>query len=140
MTSISLRGSLGSVASLLAATLYQGNPDRNHNPQNIISYHRQSLSIKSSLSFAINEQFIYCYPIYKEHMLIKETCFMLPGEPLYSSFSVYIYISFRSSRISRICKAHAFPILLFDHKQFSSLKVNSIVTLIYIMSQPGIKF
>ena len=32
MTSISLRGTLDSVASLLAATLYQGNPDRNHNP------------------------------------------------------------------------------------------------------------
>ena len=31
MTSISLRGTLGLVALLLAATLYQGNPDRNHN-------------------------------------------------------------------------------------------------------------
>ena len=31
MTSTSLRGTLGSVAFLLAATLYQGNPDRNHN-------------------------------------------------------------------------------------------------------------
>ena len=31
MTSISLRGTLGSVAFLLAATLYQGNSDRNHN-------------------------------------------------------------------------------------------------------------
>jgi hypothetical protein len=31
MTSTSLRGTLCSVASLLEATLYQGNPDRNHN-------------------------------------------------------------------------------------------------------------
>jgi len=31
MTSTSLRGTLGSVASVVAATLYQGNPDRNHN-------------------------------------------------------------------------------------------------------------
>ena len=30
MTSILPKGTLGSVASLLAATLYQGNPDRNH--------------------------------------------------------------------------------------------------------------
>jgi hypothetical protein len=31
MTSTLLKGILGSVASLLAATPYQGNPDRNHN-------------------------------------------------------------------------------------------------------------
>ena len=30
MTSTLPKGTLGSVASLLAATLYQGNPDRNH--------------------------------------------------------------------------------------------------------------
>jgi hypothetical protein len=30
MTSISQRGTIGSVASLLAAILYQGNPNRNH--------------------------------------------------------------------------------------------------------------
>jgi hypothetical protein len=30
MTSALPKGTLGSVASLLAATLYQGNPDRNH--------------------------------------------------------------------------------------------------------------
>ena len=30
MTSTLSRGTFGSVASLLAATLYQGNPDRNH--------------------------------------------------------------------------------------------------------------
>jgi hypothetical protein len=30
MTSTVLNGTLGSVASLLAATLYQGNHDRNH--------------------------------------------------------------------------------------------------------------
>jgi len=35
MTSTSPKGTLGSVASLLAATLYQGNPDRNHKLWNI---------------------------------------------------------------------------------------------------------
>jgi hypothetical protein len=35
MTSTSPKGTLGSVASLLAATLYQGNPDRNHMLWNI---------------------------------------------------------------------------------------------------------
>jgi hypothetical protein len=37
MTSTLPKGTLGSVASLLAATLYQGNPDRNHNLWNIVS-------------------------------------------------------------------------------------------------------
>jgi hypothetical protein len=37
MTSTSLRGTLDSVASLLAATLYQGNPDMNHKLWNIVS-------------------------------------------------------------------------------------------------------
>ena len=35
MTSTLPSGTLGSVASLLAATLYQGNPDRNHKLWNI---------------------------------------------------------------------------------------------------------
>jgi hypothetical protein len=37
MTSTQLRGTLGSVASLLTTTLYQGNPDRNHKLWNIVS-------------------------------------------------------------------------------------------------------
>ena len=37
MTSTKLRGTIGSVDSLLAATLYQGNPDRNHKLWNIVS-------------------------------------------------------------------------------------------------------
>ena len=32
LTSTLPRGTIGSVASLLIATFYQGNPDRNHNP------------------------------------------------------------------------------------------------------------
>jgi hypothetical protein len=36
MTSTLPKGTLGSVASLLAATLYQGNPDRNHKLWNIV--------------------------------------------------------------------------------------------------------
>jgi len=35
MTSTLPKGTLGSVASLLAATIYQGNPDRNHKLWNI---------------------------------------------------------------------------------------------------------
>jgi len=37
MTSTLPRGTLGSVASLLAATLYQENPDRNNKLWNIVS-------------------------------------------------------------------------------------------------------
>jgi hypothetical protein len=37
MTSTLPKTTLGSVASLLAATLYQGNPDRNHTLWNIVS-------------------------------------------------------------------------------------------------------
>ena len=37
MTSTLSKGTLGSVASLLAAILYQGNPDRNHKLWNIVS-------------------------------------------------------------------------------------------------------
>jgi hypothetical protein len=33
------KGNLDSVASLLAATLYQGNPDRNHKLWNIDMFH-----------------------------------------------------------------------------------------------------
>jgi hypothetical protein len=43
MTSTSLRGTLDSVASLLAATLYQGNPDMNHKLWNIVSTERYIL-------------------------------------------------------------------------------------------------
>jgi hypothetical protein len=37
MTSTLPKGTLGSVTSLLAANLYQGNPDRNHKLWNIAS-------------------------------------------------------------------------------------------------------
>jgi hypothetical protein len=40
MTSTYLRGTLDSVVFLLAATLYQGNPDRNHKLWNIVSTER----------------------------------------------------------------------------------------------------
>jgi hypothetical protein len=40
ITSTYLRGTLGSIASLLAATLYQGNPDRIHKFWNIVSTER----------------------------------------------------------------------------------------------------
>jgi hypothetical protein len=40
MTSTLPKGTLGSVASLLAVTLYQGNPDRNHKLWNIVSSDR----------------------------------------------------------------------------------------------------
>ena len=43
MTSISPKGTISSVASVLAATIDQGNPDRNHKLWNIVSYilHKQ---------------------------------------------------------------------------------------------------
>jgi hypothetical protein len=43
VTSTLPKGTLGSVASLLAATLYQGNPDRNHKLWNIVSSERYIL-------------------------------------------------------------------------------------------------
>jgi hypothetical protein len=42
-TSTLPKGTLGSVASLLAATLYQGNPDRNHKLWNVVSSERYIL-------------------------------------------------------------------------------------------------
>jgi hypothetical protein len=45
-TSILPKGTLGSVASLLAATLHQGNPDRNHKLWNIISFERYILHMQ----------------------------------------------------------------------------------------------
>jgi hypothetical protein len=46
MTSTLPKGTLGSVASLLAATLYQGNPDRNHKLCNIVSSERCMLHMQ----------------------------------------------------------------------------------------------
>jgi hypothetical protein len=46
MTSTLPKGKLGSVASLLAATLYQGNPDRNHKLWNIVSSERYILHMQ----------------------------------------------------------------------------------------------
>jgi hypothetical protein len=46
MTSTLSKGTLGSVAFLLAATLYQGNPDRNHKLWNIVSSERYILHMQ----------------------------------------------------------------------------------------------
>jgi hypothetical protein len=46
MTSTLPKGTLGSVASLLAATLYQGNPDRNYKLWNIVSTKRYILHMQ----------------------------------------------------------------------------------------------
>jgi hypothetical protein len=43
---VPLKGTLGSLASLLAATLYQGNPDRNHRLWNIVSSERDIVHIQ----------------------------------------------------------------------------------------------
>jgi hypothetical protein len=51
MTSILPKGTLGSVASLLAATLYQGNPDRNDKLWNMVSSERYSLNIQVLLEY-----------------------------------------------------------------------------------------
>jgi hypothetical protein len=53
MTSTLPKGTLGSVASLLAATLYKGNPDRNHMLWNIVSSERYILHMQVLLE--------YCY-------------------------------------------------------------------------------
>jgi hypothetical protein len=46
MTSTLLKGTLGSVAFLLAATLYQGNPDRNNKLWNMVSSERYILHMQ----------------------------------------------------------------------------------------------
>ena len=46
MTSTLPKGTFGSVASLLAATLYQGNPDRNYKLWNIVSSERYILHMQ----------------------------------------------------------------------------------------------
>jgi hypothetical protein len=46
MTSTLPKGTLGLVASLLAAALYQGNPDRNHKLWNIVSSERYILHMQ----------------------------------------------------------------------------------------------
>ena len=46
MTSALPNGNLGSGASLLAATLYLGNPDRNHKLRNIVSSERYILHMQ----------------------------------------------------------------------------------------------
>ena len=54
MTSTLPNGTLGSVDSLLAATLYQGNPDRNHKLWNIVSSERDIFHMQEirQLSYA----------------------------------------------------------------------------------------
>ena len=49
MTSTLPKGTFGSVASLLAATLYHGNPDRNHKLWNIVSSERDILHMQELL-------------------------------------------------------------------------------------------
>jgi hypothetical protein len=46
MTSTLPKGTLGSLASLLAATLYQENPNRNHKLWNIVSSERYVLHMQ----------------------------------------------------------------------------------------------
>jgi hypothetical protein len=49
MTSTLPKGTLGFVASLLAATLYHGNSDRNHRFWNIVSSERDILHMQMLL-------------------------------------------------------------------------------------------
>jgi hypothetical protein len=60
MTSTLPKGTLGSVASLLAATLYQGHPDRNHKLWNIVSScerYTPYASLKSHIQVFHSEEF-----------------------------------------------------------------------------------
>jgi hypothetical protein len=50
------RGTLGSVASLLAATLYHGNPDRNHKLWNIVSTERYIRHMQVLLQYYYQEK------------------------------------------------------------------------------------
>jgi hypothetical protein len=56
MTSTLPKGALGSVASLLSATLYQGNADMNHTLWNIVSSERYSNALISNfqIKFVLN--------------------------------------------------------------------------------------
>jgi hypothetical protein len=53
MTSTLPNGTLGSVASLLEATLYQRNPDRNHKLWNIVSSDRYLLHMQVLLEWFV---------------------------------------------------------------------------------------
>jgi hypothetical protein len=54
MTSTLPKGTLGSVAFLLAATLYQGNPVRNHKLWNIVSSERYILHMQVLLEMLLH--------------------------------------------------------------------------------------
>jgi hypothetical protein len=93
MTSTLPKGTLGSVASLLAATLYQGNPDRNHKLWNI-----EFRYINDVLSLNISRfgDFVDCiYPIELE---IKDTTDDISFRELFGRIRVVFYkIRFVSS-------------------------------------------
>ena len=59
MTSTQQRGTLGSVASLLAAPLYQGNPDRKHNLWNIVLTERLTCTPYAGMLLHMNLVNIY---------------------------------------------------------------------------------
>jgi len=64
MTSTQPRGTLGSVVSLLAATHYQGNPDRNHKLWDIASTERYILHMQALLD---HQQLISNYRLQTDH-------------------------------------------------------------------------
>jgi hypothetical protein len=59
MTSTLPEGTLGSIASLLSATLYQGNPDRNYKLWNIVSSESYILQMQLLLECCFNFTFRY---------------------------------------------------------------------------------
>jgi hypothetical protein len=67
MTSTQLRGTLGLVASLLAATLYQGIPDMNHKLRSIVSTERYILNMQ--VLFSSN---IWVFKNSKHNFAMKE--------------------------------------------------------------------
>jgi hypothetical protein len=79
MTSTLPKGTLGSVASLSAATLYQGNLDRNHELWNIVSSERYILHMQVLLECCQKytvHLFFYNYIYF--HTLLNKKMF-LPG-------------------------------------------------------------
>jgi len=73
MISTSPIGNVNTVASLLAATLYQGNPDRNQKLWNIVSTERYILhNMQVLLDYGAIKLLIFCILIYFDISNLKK--------------------------------------------------------------------
>jgi hypothetical protein len=122
MTSTLPKGTLGSVASLLAAILYQGNPDGNHKLWNIISSERYIRSFPHS-------QLItgFVTRLTRRVPLVEQELLTLPEHP--SSPTVFCGVRVTRSLVLYICFADrclAFCTFSFGRK-ISLANINSIL-------------